>query len=860
MDEVLFELRRERASRWLVPLFFVSGATGLTYQTVWSRELHLVFGTSTLAIATVLAAFMAGLGVGGAWMGRRVDTIARPLRWYGVMEILIGLYAWVFPVLLHAMMPIYIEAGRAGWSTAPLQFLLVGAALLLPTACMGATLPLLARFATERLELAGDRVGLLYATNTWGAVFGTWLCGFVVLPAWGLAATTTLAAVSNVLLGVAALVLDSSSPALTVVDAEVEHLPSVPHGRTVLLVAAALTGFTGLVYEVAWFRLLGLVLGASTYAFSIMLLAFLVGIALGGRWGGRWGDRILEQHGRPALLWTLAAILLMVGVSSVWMMHLFTELPYWYVWWFDWLGADQAPVLVWILSMTLAGVVMMPPAILLGLAFPLTVRACIGHAGEMGSVVGKVYAFNTAGGVLGAALAGFVLLPLLYVEGTIALAAALNLVAAALVVWRVPAAQRVGARVPVMAMCGVVGLTVVCWPQWDPMIMTAGMYKYVTDFEDHSREGITSYAKGQYELLYYREGLSSVVTVARNVDSGNIWLANNGKVDASSTVDMPTQVMVSLLPMQFVASPEDVLVIGLASGVTAGAVTLIDDVKHLEVVELEPATVPAARYFDEYNHGLLDDPRTDLVLEDGRNHVLRAAPGSFDVVISEPSNPWLTGVSNLFTREFFEIGKSRLKDGGVWAQWVQMYGMDDADLRSLLGTFADVYPYVVLYAAAEDADLVLIGSEHPLEPSVDTAASLHRWPRVLKELEVVDMQDPLSIVSTWIGDRAHLLELAGSIQRNTDDNMRIEYRAPLHLHEDTQPKNVSMLYRNARVPWESLGADPYSAAHLASAYWDRQDNGRAVEAMTAAIRALPEDDLDAAAYRTQLSAWLSEVE
>lgn len=862
MDQLVAGLRRERAVQALVPLFFVSGATGLVYQTIWGRHLHLVFGTSTFAISTVLSAFMCGLALGGFLMGRRADGVTFPLRAYGWLEIAIGLYALVFPFIVEAVQPVYLHVWRA-WEPSPVvfggvQFLLVGGALVLPTAAMGATLPLLARFATDHMGAAGDRIGLLYAVNTAGAVFGTWFAGFILLPAYGLWFTTCLAAGANLLLGVAALaiawwalgaeeVLASTAPE----DVQEDAVPMV------VAASAAVAGFASLIYEVAWFRVCALILGASVYAFSVMLLAFLIGIALGGRAGGRLSDRIYAERGVGGVLVALAWVEVGVAIAAFVTMYLFRELPFWYVWLFDALRASDAAAFVWLVSLLLAGLVMTPAAVLMGAAFPLAVRAAVGSPREVGDAVGRVYGANTAGGVVGAALAGFVLLPTIAVTGTIAVAMAANLVSAA-IAWsgrrpeeRSEGLSRIGGAVGALLVAALV-----VPPVWDPLMMTAGMYKYVTQFDDHSRAGIEDYAVSQYELLFYEEGLSSVVTVARNLETDNIWLANNGKIDASTTADMPTQVMVSLLPMQFVEEPSRVMVIGLASGITAGAVSLVEEVERLEVVELEPCLEEAARIFADWNHDLLDDPRTELVMNDGRNHVLLSEPGTYDVIVSEPSNPWLTGVSNLFTKEFLEIGKTRLKPGGVWAQWVQLYGMDDKDVQSLLGTFADVYPHMVVYAAAEDADLVVIGSERPLEPTWEAAERLLDPERGLEaELAAVKLTTPADVMSQLLLQHEQVLKIAGDAERNTDDNMRIEYRAPLHLHKDTQFENVSMLYRNAVLPVHLVGEDAGRLAALARAYDERGDIDRSIDTMIHAALRLPSDDPDRKEWLDRALDW-----
>jgi spermidine synthase len=919
-DGFLANLRREQATALLLPLFFVSGGTALIYQTLWNRDLHLVFGTSTFAIATVLAAFMAGLALGGAVMARYADRMSRPLLAYGVLEIGIGLYALAFPWLVSLASIAYLAVARQ-LALPPLvfglvQFALVGVTLLLPTAAMGATLPLLARFATSKLGAAGDRIGTLYAVNTAGAVFGTWLAGFILLPQLGLWSTTVLAALANLLLGGAAIGLSvwarSGSEAVEedapVVEDDLEK-PFTPHLVPVAL-ALGVAGFSSLVYEVAWTRVLALMIGASVYAFSVMLLAFLVGIAVGGKLGGPLADRVLARRGQAGVLQLLAGIELGVAGLSYGLMYVFPELPFWYVWVFDALGAGDSPTMMWVTSLVVSGLVMTPPAVLMGIAFPVAVRAVVGDRDALGGPVGNVYAANTVGGMCGAFLAGFVLLPFVGVQSTIFIAAIGNLVAAAIVLFaaRMAPVSRMQrwAWLPLAALLAMLTLTrppstvlevgalfaggvglylfqralrdatfqgwilapvtivaaslafVFLPPPWDPMLMTSGMYHYVTEFEDHSREGILEYSVGLYDLVYYEEGLSSVVTVAKNHESGNMWLANNGKVDASTTTDMPTQVLCSLLPMQFAASHEEVLVIGLASGITAGAVTQLDDLGRMDIVELEPAIEQAARAFSEFNNDVLDDPRVTLLANDGRNHLLLTPEHTYDVIVSEPSNPWITGVSNLFTREFWEMGKKRLKPGGIWSQWVQMYGMDDRDLKSLLRTFAEVYPHVLLYATIDDADLVLIGSDEPLVPTPALAEGLFAHPNVKRQLRVVDVTDPFELVAMFQMDRDQILEATEGSPLNTDDNMRIEYNAPLNLHRDTHDENMVFMLRNAMLPPEGAIRTSDEWGHLAQVYEMRGQEGRAMLSYQQAVdRATNELQRDV--YRQDLQAIVDRV-
>jgi spermidine synthase len=836
-------LRREQAVAGTTVLFFVSGATALVYQTLWNRDLHLVFGTSSFAIATVLAAFMLGLALGGAAMARVADRIGRPLRVYGVLEVGIGLYALVFPSLVSLVTPLYLDTWRV-LQPGPvvfgiLQFVVVGSLLVLPTAAMGATLPLLARFATTALGEAGDRVGTLYAVNTAGAVVGTWLAGFVLLPGYGLWATTVMAALANLLLGSVALGLDQWYGAVSdVVEVDDDLSTELPPLLLPVAVVLGLAGFSSLVYEVAWTRLLGLMVGASVYAFSVMLLAFLIGIAIGGKLGGRLADRLLGRFGPRGVLIGLGLTELGVAGLSYLLMYVFPELPFWYVWLFDWMAAKSDPSMMWATSLLIAGLVMTPPAVLMGVAFPVAVRAVTGDDENLGGPVGNVYAANTIGAVVGAFSAGFLLLPTIGVQATILVAAVVNVLAATVALAKAGGRAWMGG---VGALALLLGAFAVVRPPWDPLMMTSGMYHYVTAFEDHSREGIERYARGLYDLVFYEEGLSTVVTVAKNRKTENMWLANNGKVDASTTSDMPTQVLCSLLPMQFREERDDVLVIGLASGITAGALTQVDDIGRLEIVELEPAIERAARLFGDFNHHVLDDPRVELVANDGRNHLLMAPEGSYDVIVSEPSNPWITGVSNLFTKEFWEMGKTRLKPGGVWSQWVQMYGMDDRDLRTLLHTFASVYPHVILYATIEDADLVMIGSEAPLVPDAARAGRLFTTEKLRTQLKAVDVEDPYDLIAMFQMDGEDIREATEDDPLNTDDNMRIEYNAPLNLHADTHGENSRFLMRHVAVPDEAMrGHAPWR--DLARAFERKGDSARAMLAYANAIRLATDED------------------
>ena len=309
MNPELAAFRRERAIQWLVPLFLASGATSLVYQTIWERQLHLIFGTSQVAVSTVLAAFMTGLALGGFGGARWADSVGRPIRAYAFLEAFIGLYALAFPWLLDLVKPVYMgfyhAVGPSPSVFGAFQFVLLGAMLLPPTFCMGMTLPLLSRFATTNSEQAGARIGRLYGANTIGAVLGTGLAGFYLLPTIGLELTTAITAAANVVLCGAAIALSKSVDTLEVTH---ENDAKSDPGWTLstLGIVALLAGFASLLYEVAWFRLMALILGASAYAFSVMLFSFLLGIGSGGWLGGPLADRLYARGGVKRVLIGLA--------------------------------------------------------------------------------------------------------------------------------------------------------------------------------------------------------------------------------------------------------------------------------------------------------------------------------------------------------------------------------------------------------------------------------------------------------------------------------------------------------------------------------------------------------------------------
>jgi len=827
MNAELTQLRRNRAIRLLVPLFVLSGATSLVYQILWERQLHLIFGTSQVAVSTVLASFMTGLALGGFGGAKWADKIRNPIMAYALLELAIGVYAVLFPWLLEMVQPLYLNFYHA-YSPSPegfatFQFIVLGSMLLPPTFCMGMTLPLLARFATTDSHESGQKVGRLYGANTIGAVVGTGIAGFVLLPQLGLQTATVMTAAGNVLLCLGAVTLARTVDALPAPTEKEEETPKATWKIGPLPIIAMLAGLSSLAYEVAWFRIMALILGASAYAFSIMLFSFLLGLGVGGWRGGIWADRLYAEGGIKKVLMGLVTV--EAGIAGItWLaMYGYGEMPWLFVVVYNALGSSA--LLLWIGKMFLAMLLMVPPAFLMGVAFPLLVRAAAGESLALGRPVGRLYGWNTVGAILGASLGGLVFLPNLYVRGTVMLAISINMLAATIAYIR--AQQEPGSEGGWIRGAG--GFAVVTAAlmffaaPWQPLLMTAGTYKYVYQLETTSRASVWDQNVEPYELLYYAEGLTSVVTVAEHKVTEDRWLANNGKIDASSKADMPTQVLVSHMPFFYRPESEKVLMVGLAAGYSAGAITIHKKPTEIDVVEIEGTIVEASRFFDDWNQDPLSDPRVNMIINDARNQLNLAADGGYDLIISEPSNPWLTGVSNLFTREYFELGKKKLSEGGIWSQWIQIYGMNTEDLRSLLGTFSDTYDYVHLYSTISDADLVLVGSDAPLKLDASSFDKVIQSNHALvRDLRTIDIESGLDLVARYRMDKPMLQALAEGVTRNTDDNMRVEYSAPLNLYTWTGEANVSMLDKamgdNPAIPYGATSQTPDVIRRLAEAY------------------------------------------
>lgn len=903
----------------------------MVYQVVWVRELVLVFGATTFAVSTVLTTFMGGLALGSFYFGRRSEKIVRPLRLYGWIEIGIGLYGLAVPLIFAALPNIYqpfwqrLHVSFFGLSL--IRFLFAALVLLLPTALMGATLPVLSSYYARDLRSLGLRVGSLYSLNTFGAVIGAAATGFFLIPGLGMQATTVVAAAMNIILGVIALSvarLEEAQPApasapLALSDTSETHLrkgkrwllawlPALinsrraareqnqsaastasltassapvtrPPGRAgviTVLAGFALSGFIALSYEVIWSRVLALIIGSSVYAFSIMLTTFLIGLAVGASFASRFVDKIKRR------VLAFAFIEIGVGITSLVGAYLFNDLPYIFVQLYRWLDGSTLGVLLFA-RFLVASLVMIVPTLLLGALFPLVVRIISDSARDRatGRTVGDAYAANTLGAIAGSFASGFILIPWLGLLDSLRICAALNFVIAAalFIVVRLnrvptrsheiaqaagqqkqrrakrktfvapgelsPRSRRIVSATGFAASAVLVVVVVLFEPPWDSEVMSSAVYRYAPSMSSMSRQELFEYLKrGQGESIFYKEGITATVAVQQQ--GGGRVLKVNGKPEASTTGDMPTQILIGSLPLLMREHTENVLMIGLGSGITLGSVEQFP-IKQITCVELEPAVVEASRYFDDVNNRPLDDPRLRMVSNDGRNFIF-TSDEKFDVIISEPSNPWLTGVANLFTLEYFMRGAERLKDDGLFSQWLQIYEMSPEDVKTLVATFRKAFAYVYIFRGSE-GDLMLIGSKRERQLNLQAIKSHFNYPKVTADLKRINTSSAADLLSRFYLGPAQIDKFCGAAPINTDDNALIEFSAPRRVGtaEETVVRNVTELLAHAT----SFGE--YLAGHSAYAH------GEADFLIEAALGAIKRADTARAEQYVDYSLELAET-
>lgn len=786
----------------LLSCFFLSGAAGLMYEVLWVRMIDKVIGSAPFAVATVLSVFMGGLALGSFLAGRVIDRVTskrKLLSLYGWLEFAIGVYAMLLPLIITALEPLYRVAYNNlfshFWLYQVFTFLGCLLLLLLPTSLMGVTLPVLCRFYVTHLDHLGTRTGRLYGVNTFGAALGCVLCGFVLISRLGVWGTLLVAVLINFFIGASCLLVSTRRAGFLVL----EVVPS-RRGETGCkskspaafydaktawaLRMFAVSGCSAMAYQVFWTRLLGLLLGPTTYSFTLVVSTFIIGLAAGSILFGRLADRTRNVFLMLALTQILAAVFALavsqfLGNSQFFFSKLISTFQ------------ESFGTMTAVQSVTLFAV-LLGPTVFLGASFPLVTRIYARSLPLLGGTIGTAYAINTVGAIVGSFVAGFILIPVVGKENGLRLVIALQFVIALAALIRVGLEPRMKSVLWVAgtSMTVLGALLLSHYPSWDRNVLSRGWYRNFRDIQndldratwlDALFRGPAFLARERkgLEVVFYGDGIGGFTTVEKETTSLGIdeyALYNSGKPDASSHGDRSTQTLSGHLPLLFHPNPEKVMVLGLASGMTPGEV-LHHPVKQLDVLEINEQVVEACRlFFTPWNNGCLSNPRVRLIVQDGRNH-LALTREKYDVIISEPSNPWMSGLANLYTLDFFRLVRARLKDGGIFAQWIQSYEMD-WDTFALLGrSFREAFPEGVLMKTGP-GDYLLIG--FPDRKNLD-------WKLAEKNIEYARKSTNASFPD--FGFLLHMLitedlqKLFGTGPLHTDDRPRLEFSAPRQLHE-----------------------------------------------------------------------------
>lgn len=777
----------------LLFLFFLSGAVSLVYEVLWVRSISVLTGSGDFSVTIILGIFMTGLATGSFIAGRFVDRISdrhNLLRLYGVLEILIGVYVLFLPLLFNVSRPLYSMAyNRFGDSMIMYGLASSGITMFLlgfPCTLMGASLPILCRWGIRSTLRSGRITGLLYGLNTLGASVGTVSCWYVLIFCLGMFGTQIFSACTNMGIGIICICMwywikrlaHQSSPVKDTAPLKIISKSN----RWVWFILFA-SGFSTMAYEVIWTRLLALLVGPTTYSLTIILFSFIVGIGIGSILFGWMSDRVKNPF--LLIVWTQLAISAFALAASQFLgggQLFFAKLLYVASDDFN-AGSVQIAIVITLL--------LLPSTVCMGGIFPAANKILIKDIGTTARDTGNNYFINTLGAVAGTFCAGFLFIPIMGKADSISLVVALQVIS--VLIFALSCRKKyIRGRIYAVSVAGLVVLVCAYFiPSWNYSSLTRARYQRFSEFEDSIMnssywsaamrgDSILTSSQPHEDVLYLADGVGGFVSVNKSIDSlgvTNLTLTTSGKKDASTVVDVRTQVLSGHLPMLFGTESGDVMVVGLGSGMTAGEV-LNYPVRTLDILEISPEVVSACELFRPWNNGVLDDSRASIILQDARTH-LSLTGRKYDVIISEPSNCWLAGMSNLFTVEFFQKVRKCLKNGGVFEQWLYSYQMTWEDFSMITRSINSVFPNSLLFRTGTRGPdyLVLSFSESDAVLNMDTAKERLKY---LNQSCNIKLSSPDLLHALIVSDDLSLFSGPGLL--NTDNHPYLEYSAPRNIN------------------------------------------------------------------------------
>src|SRR5687768_10571765 len=800
----------------LLLLFVGSGCAALIYEIVWFQMLELFVGSSSVSIGVLLGTFMGGMCLGSFLLPRYISPRHHPLKVYALLEIAIGIIGLVLLLVLPLVGRVYTAWGGYGMTGYLLRGLVASICLLPPTLAMGATLPAVARWV-QTTPSGVSWLGFFYAGNIAGAVMGTLLAGFYLLRVFDMNTATYVAAAINFAVGGLGLLVAANTPVTAAQDESLipnpQSLfpsPKVSSDRALVYIAIALSGFCALAAQVIWTRVLSLLFGASTYTFSLILAVFLIGLGIGSSLGSIMAKSV--ERPRVALGWCQ---LLNVGAMAWSAYMLMQSLPYWPI-------NTSITTSIWYnfqLDFVRAFWAVLPGPILWGASFPLALAAVARRGEDSGRLVGGIYAANTVGAIFGSVMASLVLVywfgsqraqqVLMIVSGMSGL-----LLLAPAELGGTPAGTRKRtlrwvAPVMLVIALGVAAFLIRTVPTIPGILVAYGRYA-------------ATWMGQQGDIFYVGEGLSSSVAVSRFGEVMNYH--NAGKVQASSQPqDMRLQRMLGHFTTLVPKSPKRVLVIGCGAGATAGAVSVDANVESLTIAEIEPL-VPrvVSEHFGEHNFHVVRNPKTHVVIDDAR-HFLLTTDEKFDAITSDPLDPWVKGAATLYTKEFFELAKSKLNPGGTVTLFVQLYESTPEAVKSEIGTFFEVFPHGVIWGNTHQGrgyDTVLMGTVEPPHFNVDEWEARLNSPayaRVKQSLSEIGIHSAVDLFGNYAGRASDLGAYLADAQINRDRDLRLQYLAGLGLNLYQSGPIYADILKHKKYPEGLFSGSPEALQRLRDA-------------------------------------------
>lgn len=849
---------RPGAAGLLPAALLLSGFASLVYQVVWVRRFAVTIGTANAAVTLVLALFLGGLGLGAALAGRSGGRLGvwRLARRFALLEAGAAAFALLLPLYLDAALPLLRALYSPG--AAPLAAGLAAAVFLLPAATlMGATLPTLTALDRRTRRRTESRTAAwLYAANTLGALVGSVAAARWLVPEWGLAAATGVAAAANLVAAGSVFGWASRRASKGVESERANREPTKPaaeRGPTGsgarpwprrAAAVAALSGSAAMAAEVGWARLAALLFGPTIYTFACVVAGVILGTALGSAFAGRLLARRRETGGgpRPTAAKALAFTQLGAAAAGAGIVALADDLVLPIGGQIARRAGEVASLLDLQFLQTIAALLV--PGALLGAAFPLAVAlATAGNGGEAGRATGRIYGWTAAGNAGGALAAGLVVIPLFGIEAALFAAVLAHAAAAAV------ALPRLGVAGAALAAALLAGTAARGW-DWD--LLSGGLYQAAAQVEPHRHRDFLR--RGRTVFL----GQDAAATVSAKRAAGETSLAIDGKVDATDGADMLTQRLLAHLPLALAdgggsAFPKSVFIVGYGSGVTAGA-ALRHPVERVAAAEISPEVAEAARLFAASNGRPWEDERFELLPVDARNHLLLGGD-RYEVVISEPSNPWMSGVSPLFTVEFFELVRSRLAPGGLFCQWIHLYRLAEPELQTVAAGFTEVFPESAVFTL-HDGDALLLGANGPF-PEVPPEEVRRRLARVADETAPYGLTGPETLTTFYAASGGELARWAADAPRHRDDRPILEFRAPLSAHRETAADNRRALRGLGAGPGRFAASAPPDADALAARAEGLLSAASPVWALEVAEQALDLEPAHPAAARALVQAALA---